>query len=354
MQLPPHATQLRLSARALPEVPGVYFWKDAKGRVLYIGKAVNLRARVGSYFGRALHDRRTHELLTRARDLSYEVTPTELDALFRESHLIKQVQPPYNRALRRPRASFYLKLDGDRRDPHLEVVRGETDDHSMYFGPFRSGPVAREMLRFVHDVLPLRKCARANPRCRPCLYYQMSTCAAPALDDEHRRRHLEAIEQLHNLLDGRADRVTAWLEGKRDRMSEHLFFERAAEVQERLEALREMLGRQTILNAAVQCRCVLIRADDPKDETSRLLLVAHGRVLSVREGTGATAESVTIWLRAHTPLMQAVDDEAAELDAASVLERWIVVNRTRIRWVAIPHGASEADLVERVAYVLGE
>jgi len=237
MQAAPHLEVLRAQARALPEAPGVYFWRDGRGETLYIGKAVNLRARVTSYFSTARHDSRVRRLLSRSRSIQFELTSSELQALFRESALIKQEQPHYNRALKTSQKPHYFKLDAALEDPFIETTRDVEEDGSLYFGPFRSAAVMRETIRFVHDVLPLRKCTRARPKCRPCLYYQMHRCAAPLIDEEHRRQHQEAMAKLSELLDGRTDRVIRWLESKRDRLSELLLFERAAEVQQRLDAL---------------------------------------------------------------------------------------------------------------------
>lgn len=350
--LPPHIQELKLIARALPELPGVYLWKDGRERVLYVGKAINLRARVLSYFTRARHERRTRDLLTRARHVTYEVTETELDALFRESELIKELQPAFNRALKQPRKHYYLKLDGSVLDPYLEVTQHKEDDNSLYFGPFRTAHIARETVRFVHDVLPLRKCTRMKPRCRPCLYYQMGKCAAPALDENHRERHRQAILQLHHLLDGRSDRVLTWLEGKRDRLSENLMYERAAEVQVRIEALLELVRRQAILDAAVQCRCVLIRAADRVRGSDKLLLVSHGRVVSARDAGDAEVETIVLWVAAHLRIAAVVARETQDTDAASVLERWIVTKASDVVWVAVPHEADMEAIRERAYYVL--
>jgi excinuclease UvrABC nuclease subunit len=348
-----HLPALRTEARLLPESPGVYFWRNGDDEVLYIGKAVNLRARVSSYFSTAAHDRRTRDLLSKARSIQYELTSTELEALFRESALIKREQPPFNRLLRTSRNPFYLKFDGARRDPFMEVARSCEDAASLYFGPFRTGRAVRETMAFLHDVLPLRKCTAAAPRCRPCLYYQMHTCAAPALDEEHRQRHQDAINQLFELLDGRTDRVAEWLERKRDRLSEALMFERAAEIQERLDHLKALERQHAILEAAMQCRCVIIRQADGTAGNERMLLVAHGHVLSVRNGIETDPFEVVRWVRAHHAVMGAVERQQSEIDAASVLERWLVCNRKNVRWVAIPPDASDDDLSERVDFVLG-
>jgi excinuclease ABC subunit C len=347
-----HLDLLRLEAGALPRAPGVYFWKDAEDRILYIGKAVNLRSRVTSYFSHARQDRRTRKLLHEARHITFEVTGTELEALFRESALIKREQPPYNRVLKRSRRLSYLRLADASADPWLEITSEPGVDDTLSFGPFPSRTLARETLAFLHDVLPLRKCAAARPRCRPCLYFQMGKCAAPLLDAEHRVRHQEAISRLHDVLDGRTDRVAAWLTRKRDRLSESLLFEQAAEVQARLDALNDHRRQHAILDAAVQCRCVLVN-DGVAAEQSRVLLVARGHVLSARPTTGLEPETLSGWVTAHGPIIAAAVKEQNELDAASVLERWLHQRRRDVRWVTIPQNCGRGDLIDRCAYVLG-
>jgi excinuclease ABC subunit C len=349
-----HLDALRLQARSLPQAPGVYFWKDARGHILYIGKAVNLRARVTSYFSHARVDSRTRQLLSRARAISHELTSTELEALLRESALIKREQPPFNRALRSSRRLYYLKFDESESDPTMEIVRAVADDGSLYFGPFRTGVTVRETAAFLHDILPLRKCSRVKPRCAPCMYHQMEKCAAPFLDAEHRRRHQEAIARLHDLLDGRNDRIISWLESKRDRLSEALLFERAADVQHRLDSLQELVRRQTILEAAMHCRTLLIFDPGAANGESRILLVARGNVVSARASTPQDLDALTVWVTAHEPILHAIHSQQSELDSASVLERWVSSNRDRVRWVALPPANRRADLRGRIEYLLSQ
>lgn len=345
-----HLDLLRSEARSLPPSPGVYFWQDGRGRILYIGKAVNLRARVGSYFSTARRNRRTRELLERSRHITFEVTESELEALFRESALIKQEQPPYNRALRSPRRLYYLTLDRRHMDPYLEIVAGSKEDGSRYFGPFPSRALARETMAFLHDILPLRKCTAAKPRCRPCVYFQMGKCSAPLIDGEHREKHEEAIRRLDDLLQGRSDRVAEWLERKRNRLSASLLFEQAAEIQVRLDLLNDHRRQHAILEAAVQSRCVIVRDRDRNGEP-RALLVAHGHVLSVRPLLGVPAEHLARWIKLHEKVVEAARYEQNELDAASVLERWLHC-RHESAWVAIPPDASNGDLLDRARYIV--
>jgi excinuclease UvrABC nuclease subunit len=341
-----------MQARQLPETSGVYFWCDELDNVLYIGKARDLRARVTSYFSTAAHDRRIRKLIESSRSIRFEVTLTELEALYRESALIKSEQPPFNRALRTSRQPYFLKFDGARTDPYMEVSRSADDPSSLYFGPFRTGRATRETMAYLHDVLPLRKCKAAKPKCRPCVYYQMHTCAAPALDAVHRSRHQEAIGQLFELLDGRSDKVLRWLVAKRDKLCEALLFERAAEIQERVDALEALQLNHTVLEAAIQCRSVVVRQTVDGDRI-RLLLIAHGHVLSVRDGSEYDVESVVRWIQAHGAVLTAMRHSQSEVDAASVLERWIACNRRSVAWVAIPQSCSDDDLRDRVTFVLG-
>lgn len=347
----PHLDGLRQTARALPEAPGVYFWEDADGEVLYIGKAVNLRHRVSSYFSAAARDRRIRELVTRARVIRHEVATTELEALFRESALIKQRKPEFNRALLTSKPAYYLKIDRSHPDPYVEMARSAEDEGCIYFGPFRSARALRETIAYLHDVLPLRKCTAQRPRCRPCIYFQMRTCAAPALDELHRSRHEEALTRLFDLLDGREDRVLAWLERKRDRLADALLFERAADVQARIEVLGQIQRRNAILEAAMQCRCVLVY-HATGERSARLLLVAHGHVVSTRDVTAPEPESICAWVRAHEPVIRALTLRQSPVDAALVFQRWISTQRERVRWVAIPSLDAYDDLQERVAYAL--
>ncbi len=355
----PHLDVLRLEAGSLPRAPGVYFWRGDGDRILYIGKAIDLRARVTSYFSNARRDRRTRELISRSRHITYELTGTELEALFRESALIKREQPPYNRALTKPKRLYFLKLDASILDPYLEIVREQGEDDSTYFGPFPSGSIARETMAFLHDVLPLRKCAAAKPRCQPCIYRQMNKCAAPMLGEENRRSHLEAIGRMRDILDGRTDRVAAWLRHKRDRLCESLLFEHAAEIQMRIDALSDHRRQHGILEAAIACRCVLVRDEgraraDGKSDGPRLLLVAHGHVLSVRNLGGAREEDLVAWTRAHEEVVKAARYEQNELDAAAVLERWLRCNRSQVRWVTVPHDVSDNDLLDRCRFIAGD
>lgn len=157
--------------------------------------------------------------------------------------------------------------------------------------------------------------------------------------------------RLHDLLDGRSDRVIAWLEAKRERLSESLLFEQAAEVQGRLEALHQLLRRQTILQAALQSRCVLVLVGAEDASEARLILVAHGNVISMRSPGTTGSVQLARWVTLHEPIIRAARDQT-ELDAADVMSRWLNGRRDQVRWVTVPARADEAELKERIDYLL--
>jgi excinuclease ABC subunit C len=346
-----HLDVLRLEAADLPQMPGVYFWRSEGDQVLYIGKAVNLRRRVSSYFPQARKDRRIRKLLKASRHVTCEVTETELEALFRESACIKEHRPPYNQLLITPRLAWYIKLDGRLEDPYMRVTTRLTDDGSQYFGPFPSGAMTRETMSYLHEVLPLRKCAVAKPLCEPCIYFQMHKCAAPPLGGEYRQRHVEAIDKLQELLDGRSDLVLDWLHRKRAMMSNSLLFEQAGEVQRRIEVLNDHGRRQAVLESAVQSRCVVVHVRRVEKSDARALLVARGHVVSSRSTEGIDAEAIAAWVIAHRRVMETIQEDQNQVDSASVLQRWLS-GCEDVRWVVIPKAGKNADLAARMEYLL--
>jgi excinuclease ABC subunit C len=347
-----HLDVLRLEAADLPQMPGIYFWRDEGGQVLYVGKAVNLRRRVASYFPRSRKDRRIRRLLKSARHITCEVTETELEALFRESACIKEHRPPYNQLLITPRLAWYIKLDERLEDPYMRVTTRISDDGSRYFGPFPSGALTRETMAYLHEVLPLRKCTVAKPRCAPCIYFQMGKCAAPPLGGEYREIHAEAIDKLQDLLDGRSDLVRDWLLRKRALMSSSLLFEQAGEVQRRIDLLDEYGKRRAVLESAVQSRCVVVHLRHVEQSDARALLVARGHVVSSRSAVGMDAPAMTAWVTAHRRVVETIEEDQNQVDSASVLQRWLS-DCEDVRWVVVPKSGDAADLEARMAYLVG-
>lgn len=190
----------------LPQSPGVYIMRNSAGAVLYVGKAKNLRSRVRSYFTRA-RDSRYHIqfLMARVADIDFIVTDTEKEALILENTLIKQHRPRYNINLRDDKTYFSLRMDPAEEFPRLAVIRKVTRDGARYFGPYSSAAAAREVLKQLYRIFPLRHypletCRR---RGRPCLYHQLRQCSAPCHGMISRQEYATLAEGAALFLEGK-------------------------------------------------------------------------------------------------------------------------------------------------------
>ena len=254
-------------ARALPERPGVYLMKDARGQVLYIGKARRLRSRVRSYFGSGRSmERRIHALVDQIVTLDHVVTASEADALLLEATLVKRHQPTYNVRLKDDKHYPYLKVDVQHEWPRVTITRRVEQDGSRYFGPYASAGSVRRTLDVVKKLFPWRSCTKTitgtDPR--PCLDYYIKRCIAPCTAYCTPEEYRAVIDQTLLFLEGRSSDVLRHVEREMGEASEGLEFERAARLRDQAEAIRRVTERQrmattTALDADV---FALARGDD--------------------------------------------------------------------------------------------
>ena len=254
-------------ARALPERPGVYLMKDARGQVLYIGKARRLRSRVRSYFGSGRSmERRIHALVDQIVTLDHVVTASEADALLLEATLVKRHQPTYNVRLKDDKHYPYLKVDVQHAWPRVTITRRVEQDGSRYFGPYASAGSVRRTLDVVKKLFPWRSCTKTitgtDPR--PCLDYYIKRCIAPCTAYCTPEEYRAVIDQTLLFLEGRSNDVLRHVEQEMQEASEGLEFERAARLRDQTEAIRRVTERQrmattTALDADV---FALARSDD--------------------------------------------------------------------------------------------
>jgi excinuclease ABC subunit C len=246
---------LTLKLETLPPAPGVYLMKDRAGRIIYVGKAVNLRSRVRSYFSRASSDTRAFvALLDRLLgDLETIVVGSEKEALLLENELIKQHRPRFNVRLRDDKDFLCLRLDLAHRYPRLETVRRPKRDGARYFGPYASANSIRETLRVVNRFFQLRTCtdyALENRR-RPCLLHEIGRCPAPCIrpvDPAEYRRNVEAVTLF---LEGRSQPLAEDLHRRMKLAAARLDFEEAARLRDQRIALERSLERQSVVSTDV-------------------------------------------------------------------------------------------------------
>lgn len=230
-----------------PTAPGVYTMMDGMGRILYIGKAVNLRARVRSYFGKSSDTRVFHRIIVkRIVDVDCIVTGSEAEALILENNLIKKHRPVYNIRLKDDKSYVSIKVTTAERWPMVLVVRRYKRDGNTYFGPYGSASSVREMLRVIKKVFPLRTCSDAffKARTRPCMEHEIGRCTAPCVDLIPPEKYREHVEAVVLFLRGKDGELARMLEGKMVEAADGRQYELAARYRNQIRAIEKVFETQ--------------------------------------------------------------------------------------------------------------
>jgi excinuclease ABC subunit C len=264
-----------------PRSSGVYIMKDAQRKVIYVGKAIDLKSRISSYFTGKDTRPMAPFLMARVNDIEFITTSTEKEALILENNLIKRHRPRYNVNLRDDKTYYHLSLDPAEKFPRLQLVRKRVNNAALYFGPYPSGLAAKETLRFVQQVFPLRSCCNRDfkLRPRPCLEYQIGRCLAPCkgLIDEDSYRKL--VENTVSFLQGRRRSLITGIKAQMEEAAEKLNFEEAARLRDRIGTLEHALERQNVDSGDTKDQDVLgVYAHDNNYQLC-ILFVRGGKLL---------------------------------------------------------------------------
>ncbi len=237
----PDKSRIRETLKSLPRSPGVYLMKDADDRTLYIGKAVDLRSRVRSYFSEPAADRIQIPSMVRKIDhVDWIATTNETEALILEANLVRKEKPQYNVELKDDKHYPYLKVTVKEPFPRLLVTRRVVDDGSRYFGPYTEVRTMRRMTASARKIFKIRSCNRRLPLPkpqRPCLNYSMGWCAGVCGEKTSREEYAQNVTLLCEFLQGRQREVIAELGRRMEAASKELAFERAAEIRDQLKLL---------------------------------------------------------------------------------------------------------------------
>jgi excinuclease ABC subunit C len=234
--------------RTLTTRPGIYQMLDAGGSVLYIGKAGNLRKRLGSYFREGALSRKTQALMEQIADIRVTVTHTEGEALLLESNLIKQLRPRYNVLLRDDKSYPYIYLSSDQEFPRLTLHRGARRGSGRYFGPYPSAGAVRESLQLLQKLFRVRQCEDSffSNRSRPCLQYQINRCTAPCVGLIEPEAYAEDVRHTVLFLEGRSRQVIDDLVECMERASRDQNYEQAAVYRDQIANLHRIQEKQYI------------------------------------------------------------------------------------------------------------
>src|ERR671918_474864 len=279
------AGRLAEQRRGLPDQPGVYLFRDLRGRVIYVGKAKSLRKRVASHFSNpTLYG--TRALIDEVDHIESIVVHTEAEALLTEQTFIKQYKPRFNIRLRDDKSYPYIAISLDEDFPRVYFTREKHRRNRAYFGPFSSAKRVRESLELLGKVFQYRTCDGAEPgraSGSPCLDYFIERCQAPCVGYVSKEEYRENIETIVAFLSGRYRQIERELESEMKEAAGQQEFERAARLRNKLRAVKSLLERQRISNEAVGTLDAIAVAAEGTD--------ANAQVFQVRDGVLADRQS---------------------------------------------------------------
>jgi excinuclease ABC subunit C len=276
-------------AAAMPRIPkgsGVYLFRDAGGRVLYVGKAVNLKHRLASYLKTpAKHDPKTALMLKKMAQVDVILTATGREALILERNLIKEHRPRYNVMLRDDKNYLCLRIDLREDFPALRFVRRFHPDGALYFGPYACAGMARETLKVMKQAFGVRTCKerRLPPRSRPCLEYQLAHCLGPCAGLVSEAAYRQAVQEAVFFLKGKGGNLVKRLKAQMAKAAADLDFERAAVLRDRIQAITQTLEHQDMARPTFRDQDVLGLAEEAGAALIAVLLVRAGLVTGSRE-----------------------------------------------------------------------
>ena len=274
--------KLEEKIRMLPDSPGCYLMKDASGTIIYVGKAVNLKNRVRSYFRDTAHTPKVAAMIAHIDDFDILLCETNLEALILECNLIKEHKPYYNILLKDDKHYPYLKVDLRQPFPRLELCRRMEKDGAKYFGPYIGANAVRQVIEAVRNVFPIRSCRQAlpakNPK-RPCMNHDIGRCLAPCAGLCTEEAYREMMEGVLSFLSGDYAVVIRRLKKDMEEAAVAMRYEKAAQIRDRIRDVEGLMERQIALRTDRSEQDLIAVAQDGLDAMIQILYVRGGRMV---------------------------------------------------------------------------
>ena len=237
----------------IPFDPGIYIMKDENEKIIYVGKAKSLRKRVRQYFNKTNKTVRIQNMVSHIRNIEYIVTANELEALVLECNYIKEFMPKYNVMLKDDKTYPYIKITVKEEYPSIYITRRKVEDGSKYLGPYTDVNALREVFNTLKEIFPLKRCKynfnkKTNKNVGPCLYYHIGRCLGPCINNVALEEYKSMINQVVLFLEGKTDIVKKYIEENIERCIQKLEFEKAKELNERLEKITKITEKQKVSN----------------------------------------------------------------------------------------------------------
>ncbi|MBO9345023.1 MAG: excinuclease ABC subunit UvrC [Chloroflexi bacterium] len=356
MSIPEH---LEATVKNLPALPGCYLFYDQRGEVIYVGKAVNLRSRVRSYFNLNTWaaSPKTARLVKEIARIEVVVRGNELEALIQEAELIKKHRPRYNIRLKDDKRYPYLKVTWQDDFPTVVVTRRIERDGARYYGPYSSAKAVYATRDALRKMFPFLSCDRVitGHDTRACLYYDIKLCSGPCIGAINRAEYRANIQRLCDFLEGKSDQVIADVRARMEAAARALQFERAAEYRDQLRALEHVVEKQRVISSAGSDQDVIAFARDEGETCVQVLFIRGGKLLGQEYFVldGAEGEDDQAVLDAF--LKRFYDEAAyvppevllpAQVEEAHIIERWLRQKRGAAVQIRPPQGEADISLIE--------
>ncbi|MCK5793266.1 MAG: excinuclease ABC subunit UvrC [Anaerolineales bacterium] len=332
---------------SVPEQPGCYLMKDQAGKVIYIGKAINLRHRVRSYFhASAQKNPRTSQLVSNILDIEWFIVKSELEALILEMNLIKEYQPFFNVQLKDDKRYPYIKIHWADPFPRVSVTRKVEKDGSRYYGPYINVWAVNQTMDLLRKIFPYLTCNRTitGEDQRACLYYDIQLCTAPCIGRISQEDYREMIKELGAFLNGRTDNIIKRLEVEMQQASADLKYERAAQLRDTLDAVQRIVEEQRIISTKFTDSDVIALADLENDACIQVFFIRGGKLTGreyfLVENIDKTADKDLL-----AEVIKQFYDQAPTIPPEILLPREIEEAKIINQWLKSQRGGKKVELI---------
>lgn len=353
--------QWRPATAEIPNQPGVYLFRDGRGRVIYVGKAKGLKHRVPAYFGAGLAPR-TESMMADATSVEWIVTANEVEALQLEVSLIKEHRPRFNVRYRDDKSYPYLAVTLSEEMPRAMVVRGPKGKGDRYYGPFAHAYAIRETLDLLLRVFPIRSCSqgvydRARRTGRPCLLYDIGRCSGPCVGAVTREEHRSIVESFCWFMEGNHAPIVRKLESSMGEAASQYEYEKAARIRDQLSAVRRVIERQQMVTERREDLDVVGLSGDELEAAIQIFHVRAGRVVG-RKGfivdrveELSEAQLISSFLESFYSDQEDLPREVLAPvipDLKEVLEGWLSAKRGSRVTIRVPERGAKRELLKTV------
>lgn len=346
----------------LPLKPGCYLMKDADDRIIYVGKAINLRNRVRSYFhATAQHTVRTQRMVSLIDHIDWIVVESELEALILEMNLIKKNRPQYNIQLKDDKRYPYIKIEYQLPYPRISVTRQMVHDGARYFGPYTSVWAVHQTLDLLRRIFPYLTCDREinGNDTRACLYYDIKLCSAPCIGAISQKDYYEMMVDIGNFLDGKSDTIVSRLQEQMAAASDELRFERAATLRDQIHAIGRVVEKQKIVSDSRVDSDVIALARSDNEACVQLFFIRNGKLIGqeyfMMKGTEDEKDQAVLseFLKQYYSDAAAIPDRMLlpmEVEEQKIIQQWLRQKRGGEKIVLkVPKSGNDRDLVKMAA-----